>query len=204
MSPRFEPSLLFLLEHANLEAPLRKSLLDQVSHPSEPWRRVIDQQISNQQSFCLVYEDSQGQQQEFTVRYCEIRFWEKRFYLEALCDEAVDRSGLPELTHNRCFRLDRIINILPVSGSWQSQLECINVEFNVLGRLTKAYEPQPDDIKVETIDGVLHVVRRVSNTFWFIREILRYGENCVVTSPPSVREQLVEKLKELCAHYDIS
>lgn len=195
---------LFLLEHGNLETPLRQSLLEQVSHPTESWRRVIDQQLKAKQPFHLFYEDSQNEQMEFTVRYGEIRFWEKRFYLEAWCEETQGSLNLPELIHNRCFRLDRIINVLPASGDWQDQLEYIEVQLKVLGRLVKAYEPKPDDISNEVKGSARYIVRRVSNTFWFIREILRYGEECLVLSPASVQNQLINKLKKLCEHYEFS
>jgi predicted DNA-binding transcriptional regulator YafY len=195
--------VLMLLEHGNLEAPLRQSLMEQVSHSAESWRRVVDQQILSKQPFCLFYKDSQQQQLEFTVRYGEIRFWEKRFYLEAWCEETEGSFNLPELIHNRCFRLDRIINILPISGNWQDSLEHIEVHLQILGRLTKAYEPKPDDITDELKDDARYIVRRVSNTFWFIREILRYGEECIVLAPDSVQNQLVEKLKMLCKHYNV-
>ncbi|PSB23330.1 transcriptional regulator [filamentous cyanobacterium CCP1] len=192
---------LFLLEHGNLETPLRQALLEQVSHPTESWRRVIDQQIKAKQPFYLFYEDSQNKQMEFTVRYGEIRFWEKRFYLEAWCEETEGSLNLPELIHNRCFRLDRIINVLPASGDWQDQLEYVEVQLQLLGRLVKAYEPKPDDITNEVKGDARYVARRVSNTFWFIREILRYGEECIVVSPASVQDQLISKLKKLCEHY---
>jgi predicted DNA-binding transcriptional regulator YafY len=195
--------VLMLLEYGNLEAPLRQSLMEQVSHSAESWRRVVDQQILSKQPFRLFYKDSQQQQLEFTVRYGEIRFWEKRFYLEAWCEETEGSFNLPELIHNRCFRLDRIINVLPTSGNWQDSLEHIEVHLQILGRLTKAYEPKPDDITDELKDDARYIVRRVSNTFWFIREILRYGEECIVLAPDSVQNQLVEKLKMLCKHYNV-
>lgn len=194
--------VLMILEHGDLEAPLRQSLMEQVSHSSESWRRVVDYQITSKQPFRLFYKDSQQQHLEFTVRYGEIRFWEKRFYLEAWCEETEESLNLPELIHNRCFRLDRIINILPANGDWQERLEFIEVQLQILGRLAKAYEPKPDDIRDEIQDDARYIVRRVSNTFWFIREILRYGEECVVLAPDNVRNQLVEKLKMLCKHYN--
>jgi len=193
---------LFLGEHGNLETPLRQALLEQVSHPNESWRRVIDQQIKAKQPFLLLYKDSQHKQMQFTVRYGEIRFWEKRFYLEAWCEETEGSLNLPELIHNRCFRLDRIINVFPTSGNWQDRLEYIEVQLQILGRLVKAYEPKPDDITNEVKDDARYIVRHVSNTFWFIREILRYGEECIVLSPASVQNQLIDKLKKLCEHYN--
>jgi predicted DNA-binding transcriptional regulator YafY len=34
---------------------------------------------------------------------------------------------------------------------------------------------------------VRRVVRKVSSTFWFLREVMQYAEDCVIISPESVR-----------------
>ncbi len=40
------------------------------------------------------------------------------------------------------------------------------------------------------------------NPFWLMREVLRYGEDCVVVSPENVRSLVREKLKTICQRYD--
>ena len=76
-----------LLERGNLEAPLRQSLLQQVSQPTVAWRILAEQHINKQQPFRLLYDNGQGQELAFTVRYAEISFEEKRFYLQIWCEE---------------------------------------------------------------------------------------------------------------------
>ncbi len=48
--------------------------------------------------------------------------------------------------------------------------------------MVKAYEARPNDIHSQEMGDVRQVERRVSNPFWLIREVLRYGEDCVVVS----------------------
>jgi predicted DNA-binding transcriptional regulator YafY len=204
-----QSTLALLLDKGKLEAPLRQSLLKQVSQTTQAWRILIEDQIKKQQPFLLNYRNSQDQELDFTVRHAEIRFYEKRFYLQIWCEETTDVENdipdLPELWHNRCLRLDRIqsLAVLPVSGDWRGQLDTLKVYLQFRGWLAKAYEPKDDDIENELVGDVRQVVRRVANPFWLIREVSRYWEDCVIVSPESLRDRLKQKLRTLCDFYDI-
>jgi predicted DNA-binding transcriptional regulator YafY len=204
--------LALLIDKGKLEAPLRQSLLQQVSQPAhQGWRILIEDLINKEQPFHLVYRNSQNQQLEFTVRYAEIPFYEKRFYLQVWCEETADVENdipdLPELWHNRCLRFDRILSVLPISGEWRGQLDLIKVYLHFGKGMVKAYEPRAADISDEVItvgeEKVRHVVRRVSNPFWLEREVLRYGGDCVVMSPESLRDRIKQKLRLQCQQYDL-
>lgn len=195
-----------LLERGQLEPPMRQSLLQQVSQPTEAWRILTDQFRQNQQPFHLLYGNPQVGDLSFTVRYAEIAFEEKRFYLNIWCDETEDiaNTDFPELIHNRCLRLDRIKGVVPINGQWRHEgLDCLKVYLHLYKGLIKAYESKPNDISNEVVGEVRQVVRRVSNPFWLIREVLRYGEDCVIVAPHNVRSLLQQKLLTLCQLYDI-
>lgn len=196
-----------LLERANLETPLRQALLQQVGQPSEAWRILVDRHRHNQQPFRLLYRNAQSQELEFTVRYAEISFEERRFYLQIWCEETEDiaDTDFPELIHNRCLRLDRIQAIVPTNGQWRHEgLDFLEVYLQFRHGMVKAYEPRDTDIRNEVVADVRQVVRRVSNPFWLIREVLRYGEDCVVVSPENVRSRLTTKLKTLMEQYNMN
>jgi predicted DNA-binding transcriptional regulator YafY len=194
-----------LLEQGNLENPIRQSLQQLASQPSEAWRLMVDQHINNQQPFSLLYCNAQEEELEFTVRYAEISFEEKRFYLEIWCEETEDikNTAFPELIHNRCLRLDRIKEIEPISGKWRKNLDHLEVYLHFYGGMVKAYEPRARDIRNEVVGEVRQVVRRVSNPFWLVREVLRYGGDCVVVSPESLRDRVKQKLRLQCQQYDL-
>jgi predicted DNA-binding transcriptional regulator YafY len=195
-----------LLQQGNLEPPLRQSLQQLVNQPSEAWRIQINQYINNQQSFRLLYRNAQEQELTFTVRYAEISFEEKRFYLEIWCEETEDikNTSFPELIHNRCLRLDRIKAIEFIGGQWRSEgLDYLKVYLHFYRGMVKAYEPSAKDISNEVVGEIRQVVRRVSNPFWLEREVLRYGGDCVVMSPESLRKRLTEKLITLCQQYEL-
>ncbi|HEY9890914.1 MAG TPA: WYL domain-containing protein [Candidatus Sericytochromatia bacterium] len=195
-----------LLERGNLEAPQRQLLMQQANQFAEAWRIIVDQHRNNQQPFILLYRNNQDQDLEYTVRYSEIGFEEKRFYLNIWCEETEDikDTDFPELIHNRCLRLDRIKAILPTSGKWRQEgLDYLKVYLHFSRGMIKAYEPRAKDISTEVVGEVRQVVRLVSNPFWLVREVLRYGGDCVVVSPESVREQVKQKLRLQCQAYDM-
>lgn len=195
-----------LLERGKLELPMRQSLLQQVSQPTEAWRILADQFRQNQQPFHLLYANPQVGDLSFTVRYAEIAFEEKRFYLNIWCDETEDiaNTDFPELIHNRCLRLDRIKGVVPINGQWRHEgLDSLKVYLHFYKGLIKAYEPKPNDISNEVIGEVRQVVRNVSNPFWLVREMLRYGDECEIVSPENVRSLLQQKILTLCQLYDI-
>jgi len=195
-----------LLERGNLEVPQRQSLLQQASQFAEAWRIIVDQHRSDQQPFLLFYRDAQERELEYTVRYAEISFEEKRFFLNIWCEETEDikDTEFPELIHNRCLRLDRIKAIIPTSGQWRDEgLDYLKVYLHFLHGMVKAYEPRARDIRNEVVGEVRQVVRRVSNPFWLVREVLRYGGDCVVVSPESVRDRVKQKLRLQCQQYDL-
>lgn len=70
--------------------------------------------------------------------------------------------------------------------------------------MVKAYEPRVgQDISDETTGNVRQVVRQVNNPFWLVREVLRYGQDCIVISPDNVREAVKREIIATCRNYDI-
>lgn len=195
----------FVLERGKLEPPVRQLLLQQVGQPTEAWRILIDQLCQNQQPFHLLYSNSQGQEFVFTVRYAEITFADKSFYLNIWCDETEDIKGnkFPQLKHNRCLSLDNIRGVVPVNGQWRHKgLDFLEVHLHFRKEMIKAYEPRQNDISDEVTGELREVVRRVDNPFWLVREVLRYGGDCTVVLPDSVRGFIREKLESMRQDHD--
>jgi predicted DNA-binding transcriptional regulator YafY len=194
--------LTLLIDRGQLETPLRQDLMRQVTQPLEGWRPQIDQLIKNQQPFQLIYQNSQSTVLDFTVRYAEVVFYEKRQYLETWCEETADSTNLPDLRHNRCLRFDRIQAVLPLEQEWHGYSDSINVIFHLTGWLRNAYEAKPHDISDEPLENARQITRRTINPFWFFREILPYGDECEIISPPIIRQQFQAKIQAMHSRYN--
>lgn len=193
-----------LIDRGDLAVPLRQSLFEQLSQPLQAWRTQVDQFIAQKQPFHLFYKNSQGKTYEYTVRYAEIIFYEKRSYLQIWCQETEDSTDLPELRHHRCLRLDRIQEMaaLPASGEWRDRFDSIDVQLHFTGGLLRAYEPKEGDLQNEVVGEVRRVVRQVVNLFWFEREVRRYGAGCTIVSPDAVRDRFKQELLKMLQQYE--
>ena len=194
-----------LLEQGNLNPSMRQSMLKQASRLVQAWRSQIEEYRRNQQPFYLFYENSQGDQLEYTVRYAEPKFFDKHFFLMIWCEETEDMEDLipdlPELWHNRCLRFDRIRSIVPASREWREGLDHIKVCLQFRGRMIKSYQQREDDLEDKIIGDVRQVVRKVTNGFWLIREVAYYWEDCIIVSPEPMRDRMKQKISNFCNLY---
>lgn len=198
-----------LLERSELPIPLHTEIESFLGNLAPQWRLEIDRYILRQQSFQLSYQDAAQRVFNFTVHYAKVTLHEKRQYLDCWCTETEGNSDVEELRHNWSLRLDRIQEpaVLSITGEWRTTgLEQIDVEMNLLGNLGFAYQAKPEDKINEWLPDtqkIKRVVRHVSSTFWFIREVMQYSPDCVIVSPKNVQLLMIEKLKSLCQHYKI-
>jgi WYL domain len=197
-----------LLDRSELTIPLRAELTKYTDNPLPPWRQKIDELIYQHRPFRLTYRDAADRPFTFTVLYGKIKAIEKRQYLTCQCVESEGNNDVPGLEHNWFLRLDRIQNavVVPMSEKWdQNGLEFIPVEFHLTGGLAFAYEQKEDDLEVtdlETDRPTKKVIRKINSTFWFLREILPYGDDCVVVAPDPVVDRLRQKIRSLVAKYE--
>jgi hypothetical protein len=199
-----------LLERSELTIPLRTELEQFVAQPVQAWRLAVERYIRQQQPFQLSYQDAAERVWQFTIRFAAIVPHEDRQYLDCWCEETEGAQGLPELQHNRSLRIDRITDaaIHPVTGAWRSVgLATLSVELHLFRGLAFAYRSKTaiDEVNEwhESLPQVRRVVRRVPSTFWLIREVLRYGQDCEVVSPESVRELIKQELLGLGNRYGL-
>jgi predicted DNA-binding transcriptional regulator YafY len=197
-----------LLERSELSLPLRAEIERFLENLPPPWRLAIDRYILREQPFQLTYQDAAERLWNFTVRHAKVTPHEKRQYLDCWCEETQGNQDIEDLCHNWCLRLDRIQEaaVTPVEGHWLPHLDQIEVEMYLLRGLAFAYRAKPEDCANDWLPEqprVRRVVRKVSNTFWFLREIAPYWQDCEIVSPESVRSRLTEKLITMCQQYKL-
>lgn len=192
-----------LLERSELSLPLRKEIERFKENPPPSWRIEINLYIRRQQSFQLSYQDARGRWLNFTVRHAKVAPHEQRQYLDCWCEETERNLDIPELIHNWSLRLDRIseAGITPISDSWCPDLDYVEVEMRLFGRLAVSYKTRNEDITSELLPGkepIRKVVRKIFSTYWFIREILPDASKIAIVSPLVIRERLKKELMAAC------
>jgi WYL domain len=198
-----------LLAKATLTPEHRQTLFQHVSQPDGGWRIEIERYCTEKKPFRLLYQNSQGDSLEYTIRYAEIAFHEKRFFVDAWCEETADikEPDYQSLIHNRCFRFDRIQAILPISGEWRDLgLDSLLVQLHFYKGLIKGYEFRQGIDEGEEFEGdkLRRVWRRISNPFWLLREIRAYGGDCEIIAPESVRQKAKKDAESMLARYNES
>lgn len=197
-----------LLERSELSIPLRQAIQAFVDRPAPAWRSQLDRLLQQQQPFQLTYQDAAERLYQFTIRYGRItNAYGDRQYLECWAEESAGNQDLPELAHNWCLRLDRIppeANLTPVRASWRPRLPGVEVELHLRGGLAFAYEPKEDTVVNEwhpERPQVRRVVQRIYNSFWFLREIQRYGPDCQIQAPASLVQRHIHSLQQQLKTY---
>lgn len=196
-----------LLSRSELTIPLQQELERFVTQSIAPWRLEVDRYLQRQQPFQLSYQDATERIWNFTVRFAEIVTHDKRQYLDCWCEETTANQDLPELAHNWCLRLDRITDaaVTSVPGAWRSYLDTIDVELHLFGRLAFAYESKTAKDIVNQwhpdLPQTRQIIRQATSTFWLIREILPYGQDCEVVGPANVRAKVTTEISSIASRY---
>lgn len=196
-----------LLERSEISDPLRYEIQTWLDRPQTNWRKDLDHYIRRQHPFQLTYQDAADRPWQFTVRHATIARHEDRYYLDCWCDETEGNQDIPALQHNWSLRLDRIPEetlISQADGHWHPEMSSVNAEIHLLRGLAFGYRSKTDaDITVEWLPGqqAKRVIRQIHNTFWFLREIRRYGCDCVIIGPKSLRERHIHERKQDLKNY---
>ncbi len=174
------------------------------------WAGQIQEFIDNKQSFILNYLDSRDRSFSWTIRFAEFTVREGRNYLEFWAEETAENQDIEPLRHNWCVRLDRIVSVDPVpllDDNWRESLDYVDVKFLLFGGLSYAYAKDTGGFKFEDLvserldENSKRVVRRITNTFWFMREVVPYADDCKIVSPSSVVSLMKSKIDRLVALY---
>lgn len=173
----------------------------------ESWVPTVASFIEAKQPFQLFYTDAAGTPFSFNVRFAKFTHRNLRTYLDCWCEETEGNQDLSGLQHNWSFRPDRVgsAGAVAIEKPWRSEeLDTIGAEFHLYGGLAYAYEPRADDLGQEWISGdppTLAVVRSITSSFWFKREILPYGKSCLVVGPEELRQGIKGEIENLVKLY---
>ena len=195
-----------LCGRTELTLPQRQQLEAFLDRDVPSWRLTVERYIHRQQPFQLSYQDAADNLFQFTIQYARIVPRGDRQYLDCWCEEVGNSTEPSALAHNRTLRLDKIIDaaVVQTQSRWRGNLDTIAVEIYLSGGLFFNYSNKERDILVERLDEpprTLRVIREVTSTFWFMRDILPYGADCEVVAPVEVREKVGAIAQKMAQRY---
>lgn len=195
-----------LRSRTELTIPLRQQLEQFLERDVRPWRLQVERYISRNQPFQLSYQDAADNLFQFTIHHARIVPRNERQYLDCWCEEIGNSTDLPDLAHNRTLRLDRIIDatVTPTKANWRKDLATVEVEMLLYGGLVFNYTRKGRDSSVERLEDqpqTLRVLRNITSSFWFMRDILPYGADCEVIRPVELREKVGAIAQQMYQRY---
>ncbi|MGD1861743.1 MAG: WYL domain-containing protein [Leptolyngbyaceae cyanobacterium] len=75
------------------------------------------------------------------------------------------------------------------------------MDYPFLRGLVHNYESRSEDVEDKAVEDIRRVVRQIRSTFWFFREVRRYGAECIVIGPKEVREHFAQDAIAMARHY---
>lgn len=172
-----------------------------------PFLDKLESYIAEKQPFQISYNNSAGEDEVFQCTYGHFQNIERHRYLVAKVLNTPEKSEHPQISCNRCFRLDRINAIKETKKQWES-LGTVVAVFQLRGNWTKKYETKLGDVKQEWMimpgekkEAILEVHREIWSFFWFLREIEKY-KSVTIISPLELKEEHIYQLKEKLKLYE--
>lgn len=156
--------------------------------------------IKEYEKYCLeaqrlkvTCKDSKNKQISITIDPNELKYKGEKVYLSAYN---------PLLAQIQDINLDDIISItqLPTKSNPMNMLSAVT--FKLKGTLAKTYKLHADEklIQIEK-DGNIIILNQKEDRRLLLKRLMRYGENCEVISPKSLRDEMAELIEETLKLY---
>jgi predicted DNA-binding transcriptional regulator YafY len=186
----------------------RMAVYAELARSELPFRGVIEEAIAHRTPIVLQYLGLKGTPSQYLARHVELTIRERRWYVDIYTEDKPS-ADIPELAHNRCLRLDKIVSAVPVlhAERWAPELSSIVAQLRLHGEDARYYERHDDDVHVGDLVETAAVperavMRRVTFSWWFVRDILRHGSACRVEGPPALVEVVAGHLRRASERYD--
>lgn len=198
-----------IIARGGLPEDILHQLYDELAQGALPWRAAIEQAISRREPILITYQGFKPEPSTYLARFVEIRSRMGNWYADIrTADGVANSSDIPGLEENRCLRLERVLKVAPVFHplGWATEgLATVVADLRFFNDSAKHYRRHPDDLSEEMVGEGSHQVRRVrrrvSNGWWFAREIVAQGPDVVVDAPKDLADAVKERLRASLKRY---
>ena len=180
LEPRYsieELSLMFDKEEMQGNDNLRDKLL-----------LSIGNMIIDNQQVVLKYWRTKNKIEELKVELKDIVEKNKNIFVRCYC---------PSVARNKNINIDSIVELNQLPNKSQNK-SCLNsVVFELYGRLMSSYKLKPSEKVINFSPNHIAVSNSEEDKDILLRRLLKYGENCRIVKPKSLKDEMIELTNEM-------
>ena len=150
--------------------------------------------IYDKQYVSIVYKTTNDkEEEENTVVVKEINETKGNYYI--IC-------YIPKLRRNKKIFINKIIKIQQQPKK-NIEVNYLNsVIFTVTGRLASLYKLKPSENVIDFSNDHLTISNTSEDKDVLMRRLLKYGENCKIIKPESIRKEFIELTNKILANLE--
>ncbi|ACK70143.1 conserved hypothetical protein [Gloeothece citriformis PCC 7424] len=168
----------------------------------------LQQRIETGCYYQIRYINAQKEERKWDLGLSELRLHNGVLYLFAHVPGAPFKNfeKEPNIEQNYTFRIDRITNIYPSSGSawfWRT-FPTLSIRYRMTGSLVY-YQPRRNHEKVierNLDDKYIEIETIEDHLFWFRQRILQYGKNVQVLTPNWLAKNIAQEISLAYQNYN--
>lgn len=158
------------------------------------------QQIKEYEKYCIdgqrlkiTYKNQNKVETSIMVEPIEIKYIESEVYFSVY-------NPLSAQIQDISFNFISKVEQLPLRSNPSSMLS--SVTFKLKDRLAKGYKLHEGEELIEKkVDGNIIILNRTEDRVLLLKRLMRYGENCEVISPKTLREEMKQMIKSTLRNY---
>lgn len=157
-------------------------------------------QIKEYEKYCLdgqrlkiTYKNKNNIEISVMAEPSDIKYIEKEIYLSVYNPIS---AQIQDINFNSIIKIEQ----LPLKSNSTTMLS--SVTFQLKDRLAKGYKLHEGEklLQIKT-DGSIIILNQKEDRELLLKRLIRYGENCEVISPKSLREEMIELIKATIKNY---
>ena len=149
---------------------------------------TINNMIKDGQLVKLKYKRTKNLVDEITVELREIVEKNQKIYVSCYCQA---------LARNKKIELEKIVSLVQSPRKITGCSVCNTVVFELYGRLASSYKVKPSENVINFSPNHITVSNSEEDKDVLLRRLLKYGENCKIIRPKSMREDLIALTNEM-------
>lgn len=158
--------------------------------------KEYEKYCSDRQRIKIIYKNKYGIQTSVMVEPNDIKYIENDVFLSVYNPIS---AQIQDINFNSIIKIEQ----LPLRSNPKSMFS--SVTFQLKDNLAKSYKLKEGEKLLQiNSDGSTVILNQQEDQTLLLKRLMRYGENCEVISPKSLREEMRQLIKETLKNYSMS